>query len=653
MILQFKRPSTLFKFKEHAARLLPLGLALTTLAGCAQNLSPLDDTSLSSVDPQEPSANAPEASSRLEGHVLASTGGTSLVGVANVIGTSNDFDPDHGVAHLFDGCVDVTPECTTGSQTTESFTVDFDLKAAHSLTSARLFGDNEGTWVSSSWSLAYRNSPSEAWTTVVSHAGALSASWSERTLNIQARYVRLTVYGRSGTHKVQAREFQLLGSPSLPPFSPDAQGNFEFEAENFHRTVTGQNGHTWQLQSDSSSSGGQVMKVLPDNGTIYDGSFAGVSPHLDYAVGIPAAGTYYVWVRTMPNPSNVYQSDSVHIGLDSKEAASADKIAIDSRSLAWAKRTMDGGRASLSISNPGTHVINLFMREDGTIVDRILLTRDPNFVPSEEVRVPAPAPAPSEPPPRDEGVVFRVNFDKHAAGSQYSLDKIRSDFGNVGSVANPSLGVIVNGANAYSGNALRTAYPAGRIGGGTSLQFEARLPKVYDELYYSFRIRFDPKFNFVKGGKLTGICGGACNTGGEIPSGYDGWSARLMWTKNFGLERLVDQYVYHVGQPTKYGDDLYYTVNGQKSQFKPGQWYTIEWRVKMNTPGKSDGIIQSWIDGKPAVSKNLMYRMNNGFAIDKFIFSTFFGGGDSSWAPPSTQYIYWDDIVISTQPITH
>lgn len=269
------------------------------------------------------------------------------------------------------------------------------------------------------------------------------------------------------------------------------------------------------------------------------------------------------------------------------------------------------------------------------------------------VPVPPVEEPPADEPPSTEGVLYRATFDRWAVGSNYEVNKARSDFGNVGSVANANLGVIVSGASAYSGNALRTAFPAGKIGGGTSLQFEARLPRSYEEIYYSFRIRFDPNFNFVKGGKLTGICGGACNTGGEIPSGYDGWSARLMWTKNFGLERLVDQYVYHVGQPTKYGDDFYYQINGQKSQFTAGRWYTLEWRVKMNTPGQSDGIMQSWIDGKPAVDKRIKYRMNNSFSIDKFIFSTFFGGGDSSWAPPSTQYIYWDDITISTKPITH
>ena len=68
----------------------------------------------------------------------------------------------------------------------------------------------------------------------------------------------------------------------------------------------------------------------------------------------------------------------------------------------------------------------------------------------------------------------------------------------------------------------------------------------YDDLYCSYYVRFAPGFDYVKGGELPGLAGGAANTGGNKPTGRDGWSARMMWRT--GGE--VVQYVYHVDQPT-------------------------------------------------------------------------------------------------------
>lgn len=284
---------------------------------------------------------------------------------------------------------------------------------------------------------------------------------------------------------------------------------------------------------------------------------------------------------------------------------------------------------------------------------------DPNNPGGDPVPTPTPTPTPVPKPPSTPtpvpraGDLFNVTFDDWAVGSTYTLDKAKSDFGNVPSVANPGMAKIVASDRSGGGKALQLLYRKGVIGGGSSLAFESRLPKTYDELYYSFRIKFSSDFNFVKGGKLTGICGGACNTGGQTPSGYDGWSARLMWTRISGIMGVLDQYVYHSGQPTQYGDDLYFNSGGYKS-FTAGKWYRVEWRVKMNTPGQSNGIIQSWVDGVKSVDKQtIVYRRSNAFAIDKFIFSTFFGGGDSSWAPTKDEYIYWDDFVLSTSPISH
>ena len=43
---------------------------------------------------------------------------------------------------------------------------------------------------------------------------------------------------------------------------------------------------------------------------------------------------------------------------------------------------MDGAVASFDVSSVGEHTLNLWMREDGLEVDKIVLTIDPTFVPT-------------------------------------------------------------------------------------------------------------------------------------------------------------------------------------------------------------------------------------------------------------------------------
>jgi len=45
----------------------------------------------------------------------------------------------------------------------------------------------------------------------------------------------------------------------------------------------------------------------------------------------------------------------------------------------------------------------------------------------------------------------------------------------------------------------------------------------------------------------------------------------------------------------------------------------------------------------------MMYRKTDSFAIDSFLFNTFYGGDDSSWAPDSDMYIYFDNFEIHHQ----
>lgn len=244
-------------------------------------------------------------------------------------------------------------------------------------------------------------------------------------------------------------------------------------------------------------------------------------------------------------------------------------------------------------------------------------------------------------------VIYSNDFNDDPVGP-YTADNIRRDWNNPGWIRGPDLGrtFIIEGAEAYEGRTLKIKYPEGSVSSGS--QWWMPLPGSYEELYYSFRIRFDdnPWFNFNREGKIPGLAGGAGNTGGSAPTGYDGWSARMMWVGG-----KVDQYVYHPGQPSQWGHNFYWNYGGVQRYFNPGTWHHIEVRIVMNDPSQENGIIEGWFDGEKALDvRGISFRYTDSFAIDLFQFSTFFGGQGESRAQKD-EYAYFDNFIISTEPI--
>ena len=237
-----------------------------------------------------------------------------------------------------------------------------------------------------------------------------------------------------------------------------------------------------------------------------------------------------------------------------------------------------------------------------------------------------------------------ADFEGRASGV-YTHEMIAEDFGASPSWNNGIDEGRVSVQEEDGQRFLRVQYPTGGVGTSAGgCQFQVPLDGTYDDLYVSYRIRFGTGFDFVRGGKLPGLCGGACNTGGSSPSGTDGWSARMMWRS----EGAAVQYMYHPDQAGTYGDDFYWNEGAQR-HFDPGTWHTVQTRIVMNSPTENDGIVQSWFDGVLALDvHDVRYRDVDSFGIDTLYFSTFFGGSGSDWAPTADEYIDFDEITVAT-----
>src|SRR5262249_44522953 len=104
------------------------------------------------------------------------------------------------------------------------------------------------------------------------------------------------------------------------------------------------------------------------------------SPELQYQVQFTTPGTYYVWVRAWADDDN---DNSVHVGLDGQAVESADRVSTNQYGgWVWFDTTMAGAVATLVVPSAGVHTINVWMREDGFRLDRLLLTTNGSAAPS-------------------------------------------------------------------------------------------------------------------------------------------------------------------------------------------------------------------------------------------------------------------------------
>ncbi len=106
-----------------------------------------------------------------------------------------------------------------------------------------------------------------------------------------------------------------------------------------------------------------------------------IGPRLNYEIDFVNTGTYYVWVRMLGLNGT---DDSIHVGLDGAPTTYGGLGMTDTHGTwHWEDRVAQDAnrRVMVNVSSKGVHTLSVWMREDGTLVDKILLTKDPNEKP--------------------------------------------------------------------------------------------------------------------------------------------------------------------------------------------------------------------------------------------------------------------------------
>lgn len=244
-----------------------------------------------------------------------------------------------------------------------------------------------------------------------------------------------------------------------------------------------------------------------------------------------------------------------------------------------------------------------------------------------------------------------TSFESFENGQTFTRDDLEQEGFNVPWVNgfNQNRGIIDNDQAANGERSLRVLFPAEGVGPSESgAQAPLEVPAA-DEYYISYKMRFSDQFSWGganEGGKLPGLAGGDRCSGCSTCDGTNGFSSRLMWRA--GGRAVL--YLYHMDKAGNCGDDIQlHTPDQSELYFDRGQWYTVAQRVKINSDGNADGEVEIWINGEQALFVDGLRFVSNDDKVDNLYFSTFHGGSGSDWAPGADCYMWYDDIVISTE----
>jgi hypothetical protein len=158
-----------------------------------------------------------------------------------------------------------------------------------------------------------------------------------------------------------------------PAFRSSDGKTIVVEAEGYTRKVAGAGdgrGIEWKLATNRAGySGKGLMAALPDRGVQITPGLESQCPRLDYLIHFPAKGRYTVWMRSFgAHPG----SDSVHYGLDMQCPDRMKNYHIGNGRFQWTRKA----DWIFQVDKPGMHTLNVWMREDGSAFDKLVITSD-------------------------------------------------------------------------------------------------------------------------------------------------------------------------------------------------------------------------------------------------------------------------------------
>lgn len=225
-------------------------------------------------------------------------------------------------------------------------------------------------------------------------------------------------------------------------------------------------------------------------------------------------------------------------------------------------------------------------------------------------------------------------------------------------VANGEIDIVKADGNlkfeALAGSALRVNLKK-QSNFGSDIRLDTkRFGKEPDELFFRYYLRLADDWNPNKdGGKMPGMAGtyNKAGWGGRRSDGTNGWSARGGFLRIYegdhpmrGLTQLLT-YAYHADMGSNYGD----LWPWPGALLERNRWYSVEQQIALNHPGKADGVLRVWLDGRLILERNnLRMRTVDSLHIEDVWLNVYHGGIDPS---PHDQHLFVDNVVIARKYI--
>ncbi|GJJ78616.1 hypothetical protein EMPS_10975 [Entomortierella parvispora] len=212
---------------------------------------------------------------------------------------------------------------------------------------------------------------------------------------------------------------------------------------------------------------------------------------------------------------------------------------------------------------------------------------------------------------------------------------------------------------------LKLDYPRGSyapsigpIPGGTHFYAKPFGDKTpFESMMVSYDVAFPNGFNWVLGGKLPGVYGGTpydgCS-GGVQSTGANCLTMRLMWRPSGSGE----VYAYVPADPKSNfcknsavicNDQYGKSIGRGQIYFQAGNWTRMDMIMSLNKPaGNSNGTLQVYRNGALVIHlDDIPYRTSGMVGFQGLMFSSFFGGSDSTYASPVDTSVYFRNVQLS------
>jgi hypothetical protein len=237
-------------------------------------------------------------------------------------------------------------------------------------------------------------------------------------------------------------------------------------------------------------------------------------------------------------------------------------------------------------------------------------------------------------------VLFRCGFESADWWQRWGLEKPPRRTGRV--LRDPE-----RRFEPVDGHALRVRVAEGdHYGLSLAYRFREQLGREPEQVFFRYRLRLADDWNPVSSGKLPGIAGtyGRAGWGGRRVDGTDGWSARGLFDRPQAGRTPIGFYCYHADMRGRYGAHWGWQDDGF-SGLANNRWYRIEQQVRLNTPGRADGVLRGWVDGRLVFEKtDVRFRDVPALKIEMVWVNVYHGGRQPA---ASEDHLYLDDLVIS------